>query len=89
MWTLKEAFVKSTGAGSSMRFDRLDTSFDPLRVVVDGRDFDADVWSWCHQEEWTFDQQPYWLAVTARPARTTHLLLTDDTDPRHHGTPVA
>jgi len=41
MWTLKEAFVKSTGAGSSMRFDRLDTSFDPLRVVVDGRDFDV------------------------------------------------
>lgn len=49
MWTLKEAFVKSTGAGASMRFDRLDTSFDPPRVVVDGRDFDADVWSWCHR----------------------------------------
>ena len=37
MWTLKEAFVKSTGGRSSMRFDRLGTSFDPPRVVVDGR----------------------------------------------------
>jgi hypothetical protein len=40
------------------------------------------------REEWTFDQEPYWLAVTAGPARTTHLLLPGDTDPRHRGSPV-
>jgi phosphopantetheinyl transferase len=88
MWTLKEAFVKSTGAGSSMRFDRLDTSFDPPRVVVDGRDFDADVWSWCHQEEWTFEQEPYWLAVTARPGRVLHQLVAAGVDPEQQGIPV-
>ena len=88
MWTLKEAFVKSTGAGSSMRFDRLGTSFDPPRVVVDGRDLDADVWSWCHQEEWAFEQKPYWLAVTARPGRVLHQLVAAGVDPERHGIPV-
>jgi hypothetical protein len=70
-----------------MRFDRLDTSFDPPRVVVDGRDFDADVWSWCHQEEWTFEQGPYWLAVAARPGRILHQLVAG-VDPEQQGIPV-
>lgn len=80
--------MELTGAGSSMRFDRLDTSFDPPRVVVDGRDFDADVWSWCHQEQWTFGQEPYWLAVTARPGRVLHQLVAAGVDPEQQGIPV-
>jgi hypothetical protein len=42
--------------------------------------------AWWFLRMWTLDQEPYWLAVAARPGHATRPLLADDL--RQHGTPV-
>ena len=63
MWTLKEAFVKCSGAGVALSFDRVHTSFRPLDVVLDGGDHDPETRYRFHQEEWRLGDEPYWVAV--------------------------
>ncbi len=67
-WTLKEAFVKCTGAGSSHGFEHLDTCLEPLAVLTDDRRQPLSRNS-CgfYQEEWELGQQRHWVAVATRP----------------------
>ncbi len=67
MWTLKEAYVKCTGAGASRDFERLDTSFDPPAVVADHRGEATMTPCEFSQEVWNLDGQTQWVTVAARP----------------------
>ncbi|SNR96206.1 non-ribosomal peptide synthetase terminal domain of unknown function [Blastococcus mobilis] len=69
-WTLKEAFVKCTGAGSSHGFQHLDTRLEPLAVLTDDcQQPSSPVSCEFHQEKWQLADQCHWVAVATRPRR--------------------
>jgi phosphopantetheinyl transferase len=69
MWTLKEAYVKCLGAGASVDFADLHTSFEPLAVTHGAQNGAAADYRF-HQQQWRAGRDRHWVALALASRRS-------------------